>query len=292
MKIFPILVTILLVVPPLHAQNTPPHDNPQDGLAAPSLALPKHAAFNAHDTIQAIQSIFDKYNMEGTIIISDPTSGRSFGYNSSRWDSGYLPASTFKIPNTLIGLETGVIEANEIFKWNGEKRRFHEWEKDLSLQDAFQVSCVPCYQSLARSIGADRMAKYLEKINYPGMDVHPENIDRFWLEGKSRITPRQEMDFVRRLYEGRLPINDSAMKIVKEIMVNEKNATYTLSGKTGWAVRNGNNYGWFVGWIETGGRVYYLATLVEPKNQERVTDFALARKTVTLDVLRFYQIIP
>ena len=68
------------------------------------------------------------------------------------------------------------------------------------------------------------------------------------------------------------------MQAVKAIMINEITDSYRLSGKTGWAIRNGNNYGWFVGFLETGGNVYYIATLVEPFDQEQVTDFAAARR--------------
>lgn len=292
MKFLTAAITLWLVIHHLQAQNNTHRDpvrrQPSDSSASTSM---KEEVRNTEDMI-ALKSVFDRYNMDGTIIIFDPSSGKYSGYNSARWDSGYLPASTFKIPNTLIGLELAVIDTGYIFRWNGEKRRFPQWEKDLNLQEAFHVSCVPCYQELARMIGPERMIAYLKKINYPGMDVHPENIDLFWLEGKSRITPRQQLDFIKRLYQESLPVKTSVMKTLKVIMINEKTAGYTLSGKTGWAVRNGNNYGWFVGWIEIKGNVYYLATLVEPKNQKKVTDFALARKTVTLDVLRFYRLIP
>jgi len=242
------------------------------------------------DSLLILKGIFDKYGMAGTILIFDPQSGSSFGYNPARWDSGYLPASTFKIPNTLIGLETGVIKPNHVFKWKGEERRLPQWEQDLSLRDAFQVSCVPCYQELARKIGAARMKSSLEKMNYKGMDVHPEDIDLFWLEGNSRITPRQQVDFLKRLYEEKLPLKSSVMEEMKVIMVQETTPEYTLSGKTGWAIRNGNNYGWFVGWIETKGKVYFIATLVEPKSQQEISDFAMARKTITHQVLRFLKI--
>ena len=246
---------------------------------------------SATDSILILKGIFDKYGMTGTMLILDPQSGRKFGYNPARWDSGYLPASTFKIPNTLIGLETGVIKPDHVFKWKGEVRRLPQWEQDLSLRDAFRVSCVPCYQELARKIGPLRMRSSLEKINYPGMDVRPDNIDLFWLEGNSRITPRQQVDFLRRLFEEKLPLKKSVMQAVKEIMVNETTPEYTLSGKTGWAVRNGNNWGWFVGWVETKGKVYYISTLVEPISLEKVADFSMARKTVTMEVLKYLGII-
>jgi beta-lactamase class D len=240
---------------------------------------------SAIDTTLMLRLIFDRHGMNGTILVLDAKNNKYSGYQPARWDSGYLPASTFKIANSLIGLETGIIDTNHVFKWKGEKRRLPQWEKDLTLREAFRVSCVPCYQELARKIGPERMQTYLDRMPYPGMDVHPANIDLFWLEGNSRITPRQQVDFLRKLKEEKLPLTPSVMQSIKPIMVVEKTAEYTLSGKTGWAVRNGNNYGWFVGWIETGNNVFYIATLVEPVNQEETSDFAAARKWITMEVL-------
>lgn len=247
---------------------------------------------SAVDSSLALKSIFDKYGLTGTMLIVDGTNNRYFGYNRASWDSGYLPASTFKIPNTLIGLETGVIGSNHIFKWKGEKRRLPQWNQDLSLNDAFRVSCVPCFQELARKIGPGRMNTYLKKMNYPGMDVDPGNIDLFWLEGTSRITPRQQVEFIRQLYDEKLPLKKNVMQEMKAVMVIETLPEYTLSGKTGWSVRNGNNYGWFVGYLETKGNVYFIATMVQPKNQEKVDDFIAARKLVTMEAFRMLGLIP
>ena len=243
------------------------------------------------DRSMGLKTVFDQYGMDGTILIYDPETGERMGYNPARWDSGYLPASTFKIPNSLIGLEAGVIDTGHLFKWDGKKRRFPQWEKDLTLTEAFRASCVPCYQEIARMIGPVRMKAYLKKINYPGMDVNQENIDLFWLEGNSRITPRQQIEFLQNLYNEKLPLRQSTMQALKAIMVNETTPEYILSGKTGWAIRNGNNYGWFVGWIEVNSKVWFLATLVEPKIQEEINDFTAARKFVTLDAFKHLKII-
>ncbi len=244
------------------------------------------------DSALILERIFDKYDMTGTMIILDPSAGRTFGYNQARWDSGYLPASTFKIANTLIGLETGVIRSDKIFKWDGKPRRLPQWEQDLNLRDAFQVSCVPCFQELARKIGAERMKASLDKMHYPGMDVNKDNIDLFWLQGNSRITPRQQVEFIRALYEEKLPLKKTVMQSVKTIMLNESGPDYSISGKTGWAIRNGSNYGWFVGYLETKGRVFFVAVLVEPRDQKKMYDFAAARKSIAFDVFREYGIIP
>ncbi len=246
----------------------------------------------AEKEMPALKSVFDKYNMNGTIMIMDQRTGTMTGYNKTLWDTGYLPASTFKIANSLIGLETGVIDTGTIFKWKGEKRRLPQWEKDLSVAEAFRVSCVPCYQEVARKIGAGRMNFYLELLHYGKMIVTDSTIDLFWLEGDSRITPREQVDFMRRLFENKLPLSVDAMNSVKMFMLQEDSCPIRISGKTGWAIRNGNNYGWFVGYLETGESVYFVAALIIPKNQDQITDFAMARKTVTLDVFKMLGLIP
>ena len=243
------------------------------------------------DASLKLKTLFDKYRMTGTILITDSSNQEYYGYNPSRWDSGYLPASTFKIVNTLIGLETGATDTSHIFVWKGEKRRLPEWERNLKLRDAFACSCVPCFQELARKIGAETMNTWLAKLAYGSMDVHPGNIDRFWLEGLSRITPRQQADFIRQLYAETLPLSHAVMKAVKSIMVIETTDSYKLSGKTGWAVREGNNYGWFTGYLETGGKVYFVATLVEPRDQKEVADFIAARKLITMEAFRILGLI-
>ncbi len=246
----------------------------------------------AQDTVFMMQKILEKYGLRGTVVFYEPGGKGYFGYNEVKWDSGYLPASTFKIPNSLAGLETGVIDTGYLFRWNGEKRRLPQWEHDMKLQEAFRLSCVPCYQEVARRIGSERMRDVLQKMGYPGMDVNSDNIDLFWLEGSSRITPRQQVNFLRQLYEDNLPLKPDVMKIFKGIMLLESTEQYRLSAKTGWAIRNGNNYGWFVGWIETNGRVVYFAALVEPVDSSNMNDFAGNRKQITMEMLALLGVIP
>lgn len=245
----------------------------------------------APDTLFMMQKILEKYGLQGTVILYEPGGKGYFGYHEAKWDSGYLPASTFKIPNSLAGLETGVIDTGYLFRWNGEKRRLPQWEHDMNLKEAFRLSCVPCYQEVARRIGSERMKEVLQKMGYPGMDVSSDNIDLFWLEGTSRITPRQQVNFLRQLYEDNLPLKPDVMKSVKQIMMLESTEQYRLFAKTGWAIRNGNNYGWFVGWIETNGRVVCFATLVEPVDPTNMTDFAGNRKQVTMEMLSLLGVI-
>lgn len=233
----------------------------------------------------AFQQILDSADMQGSILIYDVTAKTHHSNDFNRCNKGFLPASTFKVPNSIIALETGVVENNStLFKWDGKKRSLKNWEQDLIFRDAFHFSCVPCYQEIARKIGAKRMNAHLQKFNYANgnMLVDSSNIDRFWLEGDSQITQFQQINFLTQFYNSQLPIVERTEAIMKRLMVIEENDDYKLSGKTGWSIRNGNNVGWFVGYLEAKGKVYFFTTNVEPNEAFDMKMFPRLRSEVTL----------
>ncbi len=232
---------------------------------------------------QYFQQIIDSAQVTGSILIFDTKKNIYYSNNFDRCRKGFLPASTFKIPNSIIALETGVVESDSsILKWDGKKRRLPVWEKDLSLRDAFHVSCVPCYQEIARKIGPQRMRTYLDKFEYGKIIFDSTTIDMFWLEGPSEINQFQQIEFLQKLYKSTLPVSEKTIATMKRLMVIEENENYKLSGKTGWAIRNENNYGWFVGYIEKGKDVYYIATNIEPKESFNMDLFPKIRNEVSM----------
>ncbi len=233
------------------------------------------------------QTILDKANLNGVLLIYDASKDKYHSNDFEEAKNGHVPASTFKIPNSIIGLENQIIENEQtVFKWDGNERAFSIWEKDLTLKEAFQASCVPCYQELADKIGVESMTEYLEKLNFGNMDVNQENLNTFWLVGDSKISPFEQIDFLVRFYNSQLPISTSTTKIVKNIMKMESGDDYSLSGKTGWAVRDGANTGWFVGYVEKKGKIYYFATKVRPNEGFDMKKFASIRKEVTKQALK------
>ena len=234
----------------------------------------------------AFQGILDSVELLGSILIFDPEL-KTFYSNDFEWSkSGKLPASTFKIPNSIIGLETGVIkDESTIFKWDGKKKALKNWEQDLVLKDAFQFSCVPCYQSVAREIGAKRMNEFLEKLTYGTMRFDSTSIDQFWLEGESAINQFEQISFLERLDQSQLPISKRTEEILKRIMLMEETNDYKIYGKTGWAVRDEIDNGWFVGFIIAKGKTYYFATNIEAKEQFNMDLFPRMRKEVTFKAM-------
>ncbi|MFY0644599.1 MAG: class D beta-lactamase [Bacteroidia bacterium] len=232
------------------------------------------------------QSILDSAQVEGSILILD-LHDKKFYSNNFDWASeGRLPASTFKIANSIIALESGVVEDDStLFPWNGQPRRMKIWEKDLIFKQAFHVSCVPCYQEVARNIGVGRMREYLNKFNYGDMKVDSNSIDVFWLEGESQISQYQQIEFLKNFYQDELAISARTKSIMSKLMVIEKNDEYILSGKTGWSIRNGHNNGWFVGYIEYKSKMYFFATNVSPQEEFNMKMFPVIRKNVTFKAL-------
>jgi beta-lactamase class D len=244
------------------------------------------------ETLPAFQQILDSANVSGSILILDPAKGIYYSNDFKRCEKGHLPASTFKIPNSIIALETGVIESDStVIKWDGKKRRLGEWEKDLSLRNAFHVSCVPCYQQIAREIGVVRMKEYLAKFDYGHMVVDSATIDLFWLEGDSKISQFGQIDFLVRFYDSNLPISARTEAIVKRMMIIEEHDNFKLSGKTGWSIRNGNNNGWFVGYLEKPGEVYFIAANIDPDIEFNMDHFAMIRKDISMKAFRVLGVV-
>lgn len=236
--------------------------------------------------VNELQALFDSAKVTGATVVFDPGAMVFYSNDFDRCRKGYLPASTFKIPNSLIALETGIVEnESTVFEWDGKKRRLKTWERDLTFREAFHASCVPCYQEIARKVGADTMRKYLDLFHYGDMVFDSSTIDLFWLEGNSRITAFGQIDFLKDFYEEKLPLSAHTYSVMKNLIVIEKNDRYTLSGKTGWAIRNENNLGWFVGYIESAKGVRFFATNLEPGPGFNMDEFTRIRAEITMKAL-------
>jgi len=220
---------------------------------------------------KSLKKYFDENNVNGCFALMDNGTGRFTIYNLKRYrDSSYLPASTFKIVNSLIGLQTGKISSDSmVIKWDSIKRPVDAWNKDLTMYEAFRVSSVPYYQEVARRIGKDTMQSWLDSLKY-GAKTDTEKviirskIDTFWLDNSLKILPDQELGLVKRLYFDQLPFFKSYQETVKRAMLFENNANYRLGYKTGWGNNEkGNHIGWIVGWIEENNHPYFFVLNIE-----------------------------
>ena len=242
----------------------------------PALTTPK--ASTASSLVNVAQAVdfgkhFQELGVEGSIIIYDAQSDRTYQHNPQRNTTAFLPASTFKILNSLISLETGVIPHElALLTWDGIERAIPEWNRDLNMKEAIRLSAVWFYQVLARRVGHDRMQAWVKEAGYGNQNIgSPKDIDTFWLTGELRITPQEQIQFLRRLYSDELPFSERSLSLVKEIMIVEQTPDYTIRAKTGlvgFGEETMPQIGWYVGYLEKGENVYFFATNIDIRNEK------------------------
>ena len=215
-------------------------------------------------TDDSLEKYFTENNVSGCFALLDNGTGEFTVYNLTRYrDSAYLPASTFKIVNSLIGLQTGEITNDSmIVKWDGMDRGRPECNRDMSMYEAFRISCPAWYQELARRIGKDTMQYWLDTLSYGNKKI--SRIDTFWLDNSLKLTPDEELGLVKRLYFNQLPFHQRTQEIVKRAMLFENNTDYRLSYKTGWGkTESGHDLAWITGWIEENKHPYFFVLNIE-----------------------------
>lgn len=233
---------------------------------------------------------FEQYKVAGSFVMYDPQKNEYQLYNQSQFKQTFSPASTFKICNSLIGLETGVIkDENFVIEWDGVVRERSNWNSSQDLKTAIKNSTVWYYQELARRVGGKQMKYWLDKSKYGNADT-TGGIDLFWLTGGLRISPEQQIDFLKRLHDNQLPFSQRSMDIVKKIMVKKDTLDYVIRGKTGFSSDETNFTGWYVGYIESRGKVYYFANCIQT-NDTSNKDFAKARIDITYKILEELKLI-
>jgi beta-lactamase class D len=202
--------------------------------------------------------LFRQENVSGTFIVHDLAQDSYTVHDRRRAEMRYIPASTYKIPNSLIGLATGVVaNVDQVLPYGGGPTRRPEWAHDMSLRDAIRISNVPVYQGLARRIGLERMRSSLRQFDYGNMDPGTV-VDTFWLEGPLKISAVEQTVFLDKLVQDKLPVPKAAMAAVREILRQEGSAE--LYAKTGWGVPpDGKEIGWWVGWVKKDGKLYTFA---------------------------------
>lgn len=239
---------------------------------------------------------FDSCSVQGSIVTYD--------YNNNQWivsdtigiKKETLPASTFKIINLLIALETNTIkDENEIVEWVGKTDTIKYGYRpdiyhDMTIKEAFEVSAGWVFIELAKKIGIEKYMKYLALCNYGNQNFTQPDID-FWNFGRFGISPMNQVEFLKHLYDEKLPFTKRNMAIVKRVMVSEQTETFTLRSKTGWTRDNNINTGWWIGYIETKKGPFIFATRLLQNRTQKRADFGSCRKNITLKVFKDLKII-
>ncbi|MBU2709637.1 class D beta-lactamase [Zooshikella harenae] len=230
----------------------------------------------ANDDV-TIKQLFEKYHVNGTLVVSSLGSEKQYIYNEQRSLQGFVPASTFKILNTLIALDEGVITKKSIFKWDGKDKGWEAWNKDQTLKSAFGFSCVWCYQQVASQVGNAKYLNHFKRVGYGNEKTGP-NVQRFWLDGDLRVSAQQQIEFIRKVYKENLPYSEEDITTLKHIMVQDSNDNYTLYAKTGWSQK----IGWFVGFVDSKSGPWLFALNMDMPDIKQ----APIRKKIVVETLK------
>ena len=253
-----------------------------------ALACQRDSTYESRDDFK---KFYDDYHVQGSFALYDLSKDHYLLYNREQFHTPFIPASTFKILNSLIGIETGVIkDVDFVIPWDSVARPVTGWNRDHTLRSAFQNSVVPYYQELARRVGGERMKEWLDKAQYGNADTSG-GIDRFWLDGGLRVTPAQQIDFLKRLYKEDLPFSKRSMDLVKEIMVVKDTIGFKLRAKTGRSGRDSLQIGWYVGYLQSKGNVYFFSNCIQ-SDAVSIPDFIRARVEITFKILADLKLLP
>lgn len=207
--------------------------------------------------------------------------------DAKRSGDAFSPASTFKIPNSLIALETGVVSDpdKDVFKWDGVRHSNEAWNRDHTLRSAIAVSALPVYQEIARRIGPERMQKYVDLFDYGNRNIGG-GTDHFWVGGDLKIDCIQQIDFLDRLRRRALPISQRSQDLVVDILPATKAGEATIRAKTGLLLgKQGQpSLGWLVGWAEKGDQQTVFALNLDVRDPSHVAGRAALAQQLLGDI--------
>jgi beta-lactamase class D len=189
------------------------------------------------------------------------------------------PASTYKIPHALIGLETGAITESTVEKWDGVRRPDQpKWNQDHTVLSAMRPSVLWFFQKMAPRIGAAGAHEWLERFAYGNSDTSGP-ITQYWVNGRLRISPGEQLAFLSKFYGGALPVKQTYVDRLKGALqqapgtVENARGVHTLAAqwrdgvslnsKTGAStIESGESVSWLVGQLMVDGRTLTFATAV------------------------------
>ncbi len=231
------------------------------------------------------QGAFAQTPIRSCVVVSDN------GGPPERWNGSAVecatrlsPASTYKIPHALIGLETGAVTATTVEKWDGVKRPDQpKWNLDHTVWSSMRPSVLWFFQRMAPRIGAERAREWLQRFAYGNADTSGP-ITLYWVNGRLRISPDEQLAFLTKFYRGALPVKKEYVDRLKEAMrqdpgtvenargIHKLDAAWrdgiSLNSKTGaTTIESGESVSWLVGEFTVEARTVTFASAVWRMNQ-------------------------
>lgn len=238
------------------------------------------------DLSEAFQSV------KGCAVVYSPAQEQYLFFNEEMCRQEKSPCSTFKIISTLIGLQNGVIiDESSAMGYDGTDYGNPEWNGDLTLEKAFQKSCIWYFREVIDSVGKDKIQEELNELQYGNCDISEwngsginpmEKLNGFWLDSSLKISPLEQVEVLERIFEGQNDYESPNIEILKRIMLIDESDTQKIYGKTG---TSGNGEAWFVGFSESSGEREYFAVYLDDIEQKEQISGNRA-KEIALEILK------
>ena len=249
-------------------------------------------AIDVSNTITEEIDLSDKFRgINGCAVIYDLENNKYSIYNTSLSKQETSPYSTFKIVSTLAGLNNGVIEnETSTMNYDGVQYPVAEWNEDLTLEEAFQTSCIWFFRQIIDKVGSAEMQSELQKLEYGNCDISEWNggnlnpmpeLNGFWLDSSLKISPLEQVQVLKRIFEGESIYSDEQVAVLKEIMLVSDD-TKKIYGKTG---SGSNGEAWFVGFTEENEQRVYFAVYLNDHTQLDKVSGGVARE-IALEILK------
>lgn len=231
-------------------------------------------------------------DIDGCAVIYSPVQKEYSFFNEDMCKQEESPYSTFKIVSALLGLQNGVIvDESSTMGYDGADYGNSEWNRDLTLEEAFQKSCIWYFREVVDSVGNDEIQRELDELQYGnrnisewnGSNINPiEELNGFWLDSSLKISPLEQVEVLEKIFEGQSDYDSGNIEILKRIMLVDENGTQKIYGKTG---TGGNGKAWFVGFSESNReRKYFAIYLDDIKRKEQVS--GNKAKEIALEILK------
>lgn len=246
----------------------------------------------AQNVIEENIDLSSSFNgINGCAVLYDPSENKVSFYNREMAKEEASPYSTFKIVSALAGLHNGIIkDETSTMNYNGTEYPNPEWNGDLTLQEAFQTSCIWYFRQVIDAVGQEEMGKELRELEYGncdisewgGSNINPyQELNGFWLNSSLKISPYEQVQILAKIFEGQSIFSSEDVEILERIMLVNDNGMQQVYGKTG---SGSDGEAWFAGYTEkVGQREYFAVYLKDPSQKEYIT--GSAAKEIALSIV-------
>ena len=228
-----------------------------------ALAGPVRAA--APDPVDWAQAFKDK---EACFLLLDLKTGKTtVERGEGRCAERVFAASTFKIPVALMAFDQGLLKNEDaLIKWDHWDRKNPYWNRDQTPKTWLKYSTVWVTQRLIQKLGPEKLKTYLADFRYGSQDMSG-GLTSAWLNSTLKISPEEQLDFLKRFWTGKIAASPQAVDLVKKSLEPEPSERgAVLQGKTGTGFLDGKSrpggreVGWYVGHLARADGEYLVVT--------------------------------